>query len=344
MGMLACLMAIAPAIGAAARPSDFRTRDKTVLSDFASLAQMRPRQCSAGSQVVATAPGWQASETHCAWRGRLMMRSWIAQDALVDGCIGPAAYWWRWIHAQAGAVAPAPWHGSWTSQQVEFDRDGAKSLAILVRAEDGKWIAREWFWNPSERAATRRWQQGRWDLLVAASSRLRLDMPAQAAGQQRWLKSAWVRSIGDAPAEIVADQWRWQAAGRCLAIDSIGASEGGFQLPYLVEDSRLEQRSAMQVLLARRHPGATWLKSFSLIDDPSQRKDGPARYFAVWREQDMVRGQLWIPTKANGPVHRLRLSTEVQPGKASGPGGSSAPQAVEQELKRLSKLLGNVDG
>jgi len=313
--------------------------------DFTYLTQMRPRLCAGLPASDFSTPDWQGNGALCAWRDRISMRSWTARTPDAEPCVSPAAVWWRRVQEQAAAVPVAVWDRTWLAQRIAFDADGILHLATIERGVDGQWTAREWRWNPSDRAATRRWQQGRWDLLLAASMALRPEPAGRAAPQwQGAITAAWMQSIGRAPAEIVGDQWRWSAAGRCLYIDSVGVSEGGLQVPYQIEDSRLEQRSAMQVLLARRHPGAVWLKTFSLLDDTPKRKDGSARFFAVWREQDTVRGQLWIPTRKNGPVHQLRLSTQLLPAGMDGAGAAAAAQAVEQALRRINQLLGTVDG
>jgi len=322
-----------------------RPSEMDVLTDFRHLAQMRPRQCSITEQ---SAPlGWKAAQALCAWQGRLTVRTWTAA---IDGapCVGPAAYWWRWAQERYdGAAFPsAVWYGSWPAQAVASEVGGTKYLATIARTAEGVWMAREWRWEPSERIPTRHWQQSRWDLLLSQSATLRHQAPLSASDpHSRALLAAWSQNASGAPAEVLPDQWRWLSEGRCLTVDAVGVSEGSFQLPNHVEDSRLEQRSAMQLLLARRHPGAIWLRSFSLVESARQSRSRLARFKAVWREQDVVRGQLWIPTKEGGPVLRLRVSVPI--GIHIGSGGetvAAAAQAVERALEKMSQLVGNIDG
>ena len=275
-----------------------------------------------------------------------MTRTWSARPQGAIDCVSPAAAFWRWAQDSYGAqqFPSAVWYRSWDSQAIAFETDGMRRLLLLALAGDGSWTAQEWRWKPSDRPPTRRWQEGRWNLLLDASKRFSQAAP-EAANEPAWrpLMAAWTQSIGPAAGEVAAGQWRWVSDGRCMAIEAAGAVEGSFQLPHLVEDSRLEQRSAMQLQLARRHPGAVWLKPFSLLESSRQRKDGIARYKAVWLEQGVVHGQLWIPAKGDGPVLRLRLGTPAKPAQGAA-GGGAAAQAVERELERLGSLVGKIDG
>ena len=274
-----------------------------------------------------------------------MVRSWRTRSPAPNDCVGPAALWWQWARERYGdaQLPSAAWHGTWTTQAVALELGDTQHLLVLARAADGSWTAREWRWNPSERPATRRWQAGRWSLLIEAARQWRQGVPGGASeAPYQPLMAAWMRSVGKAPAEVAAGQWRWISAGRCMVLDALDSSRGSFQMPYLVEDSRLEQRSAMQLQLARRHPGVAWLRPFSLVDATPAGKAGLARFKAVWRESDMVRGQLWIPTKGNGPVFRLRVSTPLT--QPAGAGAAPAAQAVERELEQLVKFVGNIDG
>lgn len=337
-----------PMIAHAAAPVGSPVYERGLLGDMRRFAQMRPRQCTASVSPTLAAPGWQSAATYCAWQGHLVVRSWTAPSQAADGCVDPGASWWRWMQDRyAGSAFPSSaWYAAWTTQAVGLDGEDTRILAIVARTEDGSWMAREWQWNPSERAPTRRWQQNRWDLLAAEANALRREIPGDVkASRSRPLMSAWLQSIGKAPAEVTGNRWRWLSGGRCLTIDSVGVNETSFQLPYQVEDNRHEQRSAMQLLLARRNPGATWIRAFSLTDASRQSKNGLARFKAVWRESDMILGQLWIPTKRDGSVLSLRLSAaEKISGGAKPDSVSPAAQMVEEELERLSKLVGNVDG
>lgn len=344
LGMCCVGIAAAPLAGAAPI-AQAAVHEQGLLGNFRHLAQMRPRRCATDELPVPVA-GWHEGQMQCAWQGRLMVRGWTSRPLAATDCVSPAALWWRRVRERhPDALLPSTaWHRTWTTQHFASSRAGARYIAIVARTEDGGWMASEWRWLPSERPATRRWQEGRWNLLAEAAQRLVQPVPVTAVQGNvplQSVRSAWERLVGPAPGEYVADQWRWVSDGRCLTMDGVGVTQSSFQLPYLLDDSRLEQRAAMQLQLARRQPGAVWLRPFSLVDSALQSKSGLARYKAVWREQGQVRGQLWIPAKGDGPILRLRLSTPVQESV-----GNANPEAqiIERELERMSKLVGHVDG
>lgn len=143
----------------------------------------------------------------------------------------------------------------------------------------------------------------------------------------------WEKHLGARAGEVrTGGVWQWPAAGQCMSIDLAGVSDGQFRLPYLIEDSRLEQRAAMQLQLARRYPDAVWARTFRPVPVSEGAPDNGAKYEAIWEDRDLVRGQLWIPTKGDGPVLRLQLRTR----RAPAPRGAAA-DTVERELSGLAR-------
>jgi hypothetical protein len=91
-------------------------------------------------------------------------------------------------------------------------------------------------------------------------------------------------------AEIGSQSWRWKADGVCLNVGALGLGQQLMQLPYAIDDNRLEQRAAMQLQLARRYPMATWLANFSVrLTTPLAPTSDPQ---AVARAGQVVHGEL----------------------------------------------------
>ncbi len=214
-----------------------------------------------------------------------------------------------------------------------------KRIVILRLAPNGQWQATEWRWTPSLRAATRRWQEGRWKLLVARAEQIRAAaLVPHTAPEGRLLRHVLEANLANRVSEIGDQRWQWNAEGFCLRVDAAGPGQQIMQLPYTVDDSRLEQRAAMQLQLSRRYPNATWLTDFTLVPAAARARGG-AKFYAVWLEQATLKGQLWIPTKADGPLVRLRITTTL-PVNGGGPPASStierAHQVVTRELTGLA--------
>lgn len=318
-----------------------------LLADFRKLADMRPRPCTAWEAPLAPSATWRLLSQHCAWQGRLRLHRLVAAGGSTGSCVSAPSHWWAFARRSFGAPGPAApvWYASWPSQSISGRVQDVHKLAVIVRAPDGSWVVSEWNWKPSPRLATRRWQQGRWDLLLAEAARLAQPAPGPANGAGS-LRAAWEASLGARPGEIVHDQWRWAAGGHCLVSDMVGTGDVKLHLPYLTEDSRLEQRAAMQLQLARRYPNAEWIKPFSLTDASATAGMGGARYKAVWREQSAMRGQLWIPTKGDGPVLRVRVTAGLPPVSPSqahpAAAAVTAARAVDQELENLARAWGSL--
>lgn len=311
-----------------------------LLADFRKLADMRPRRCSGWEAPLAPSAAWRLLSEDCAWQGRLRLHRLVAAGDAPRGCVSAPAHWWAFARrAFPGTAGAAPvWYANWNTQSIAGQVQDEHRLAVIARSADGSWVASEWRWKPSPRLHTRRWQQGRWDMLRAQAARLAQPAPAPATGTAP-LRAAWVASLGTRAGEIAGDQWRWTAAGQCLVADTIGASDVKLHLPYLAGDSRLEQRAAMQLQLARRYPDAAWIKPFSLTDAATAAAMGGARYKAIWREQSAMRGQLWIPVSNDGPVLRLRLGAALPSQPAA---EANAARLIDQELEAIARAWGSL--
>ena len=261
------------------------------------------------------------------------MRHWRGAAAPGEQCVSAQARWWAW--ARAGAGTPAAWQNTWQANSIIDEHGAEKRIVILRLLASGQWSVTEWRWKPSTRAATRQWQEGRWKLLAALSAQLRapVDRP-QGPPEMRMLHALLEENLANRVGEIGKQGWQWQADGLCLRVDALGPGQQIMQLPYAIDDSRLEQRAAMQLQLARRYPKATWLTGFSLMPAAPKARGG-AKFYAVWIDQAMLKGQLWIPTKGNGPLVRLRLTTPL----LQAPGGQTSPKSVERAEQVLEREL-----
>lgn len=323
----------------AAAASPARPKPVRELVDFAKVAQHRPRPCTPATQALAGPEGWKPLEALCVWQGRLQMRRWQASAAPVAAaCTQPPAAWLAWQRARLGiASAPgAAWHAGWTSQYLAgAAADGTERIAIVERHPSAGWVATEWTWAPSPRAATRKWQQGRWQLLAKAA------MPARtvnAAGTTP-LRDAWEKNLNGRAAEVAQDGWRWQAAGACLRMTPILSAGAPLPLPYAREDARLEQRVAMQIHLARRNPGATFLMPFRLLEPPAAAPRSGAKYAAIWTDRARVTGQIWIARTGDQPSIRAQVVTSLPARYDTAAGlaaGTGAFRIIERELTGMA--------
>ena len=336
--LFAAMMAVAlPSLAAPAQPRK-KAQPETV--DFAKLAQHRPRACPPDGQAVAGPAGWKEAPAMCVWQGRLQMRRWHAAS-IADACVARPAAWLAWQRPRIGVAPAAPgaaWHSNWKSHFVSGAAEGGmQRIATVEMREPGVWTATEWTWSPSPRAATRRWQQGRWNAMTEAASKVRAG-PASAPTP---LRNAWEKNLNGRAGEIASDSWRWNSDGRCLRMTPMTASSAPLPLPHAREDARLEQRAAMQIQLARRHPGATFLMPFRLLDAPASAPRSGAKYAAIWTERTSVTGQLWIPQKSDDPPVRAQLMTTL-PARYDTPSGlaasSGALRAIEREMTGIADI------
>ena len=350
MGLgLSALAGFASAASAAKSPKSRTLAD--VAANFRELAQQRPWQCKQ-QQDFDLPRQWKGGQAQCAWQDRLRMRQWLGPAGALPGeCVSVQARWWGWARhtAAPGAHHPVAWQSSWTSQSL-VDESGAEKRVLLMQpVGGGRWSTTEWRWLPSTRLATRRWQESRWSQLKArvASARQPAE-PAAGSREMRVLREVLLANVGSRVAEISGDVLNYQASGLCLQIDAASPGQQQLQVPYLPEDSRLEQRAAMQLQLARRFPRAVWLTPFTLIAAPPAARGG-AKFYAAWVEGAVMKGQLWIPTKSDGPLVRVRITT-VLPGpvaaqlarqqadarQTDAPAVTAARQVVTTELTGLA--------
>jgi hypothetical protein len=331
-------------LAACALPVYAGTASPDVAATFRTLASQNPWTCAVQEAKADRVAGWIAAPAHCAWQNRLRMRRWEGAGGTQPNlCVSAQAHWWAWMQARGSAVASARvWQRSWTSQYIE-DQAGAERRVVLVqRGADGQWSGTEWRWNPSPRAATRRWQEGRWKLLTARAREFAQAAPGVAGPDAaRRLHAALEKNIGARPGEAGQDVWQWQADSLCLTVDALALGAQQLHLSWSVDDSRHEQRAAMQLQLARRNPKASWITPFSMMPAIPGRKTG-AKFYATWAEDAQVKGQLWIPTKSGGPLVRIRITTPVElPRAARGEQAepakvTHASEIIEHELTRLA--------
>src|SRR3569833_4155194 len=136
------------------------------------------------------------------------------------------------------------------------------------------------------------------------------------------------------PAEVSAATWKWQEGNACLRMEEAAVEKAQRHLPYSKEDVRLEQRSAMQLRLARLNPQAKWLIPFQVLPASKQSGSKGVKYEAVWAENGSVHGLLWIPQKNDGAVLRLKLAVAAP----AGAGVTSTAQLSDLVHTELSGL------
>jgi hypothetical protein len=328
-----------PAASAKVRRAPDARQD--LISNFAALAHSRPRKCLAADPAGPPPPGARLERNECAWQDRLRMRRWTLLEAPAASCVSQQARWW----ASAKGNVPLPpgqalaWRARWSAHSLDDESGAEKRIVVVQRAKSGQWNAIEWRWNPSPREATRRWQEGRWKLLASLANGLK--QPAGTVDgplENRMLQSVWENNLGSSAGEISGDFWRWQRDGLCLRTDPVELGQPQLHIPYSFDDGRLEQRAAMQLQLARRYPKALWLTPFRLVPGETQARGG-AKFYAVWIENAELKGQLWIPTKGEGPVLGLRINASLPAppgGSPNQPAVAHAAQIVERELAALA--------
>ncbi len=311
-------------------------------SEFHTLAAQRPWTCAEQADVATPDTAWIAAPAQCAWQNRLQMRQWRGVGGnQTAACVSVQAQWWAWLRPRppVGANASAAWRSNWTAQSMIDDSGPVKRIVILHLAPNGQWNATEWRWTASLRTATRRWQEGRWKLLVARAEQIRAAaLVPQTAPEGRLLRNVLEANLANRVSEIGDHSWKWNADGFCLQVDAVGLGQQIMQLPYTVDDSRLEQRAAMQLQLSRRYPKATWLTDFNLVPAAARARGG-AKFHAVWLEQATLKGQLWIPTRSDGPLVRLRITTTLPVGSSGQPAALTierAQQVVTRELTGIA--------
>jgi hypothetical protein len=326
------LLALAATAGPAAARKEARKDAPPALADFGALTGTRPGTCSATIDPAYARMG-QPALRQCAWSQRLEMLYWKSIPAPAGTCLPPAAIAWHRLMAGVAAGAP-PWNRDWTGQARVAGSDALQQAVALWQAGDGSWSAAAWRWRPAEKPATRAWQAGHWSKVAEAARALDAGNPAPGSSA---LLEAWLAASNGKPRILEGDTWRWVSENTCLALRTAGISQGQLHLPYSRDDARLEQRTAMQVQLARRFPAARWLQPFTLLEPAVPGTRSGAKFYAVWREGAAIQGQLWIPLRDDGGVVRARIGTDAPPrGPHAEEIAARRAALVARELKTLA--------
>lgn len=306
-----------------------------IVRSFATLARNRPTFCkeAAGAGPI----GWIAAPTQCAWRGALTLQRWVPEQRNRPSCVSAPATWWHWRQTSLPAhLRPPAWNQAWRRQAViqGADDDGAAHrISLLTQDVNGAWVATEWQWRPQP-GVNRAWALRRWEQLERAVRTLNDAAPPAVRGA---LHDIWQRNLRGRPAEIVGMSMVWQAGRQCLLLQGVAQQDDPtMPLPWAREDSRLEQRAAIQVQLARSAPGTTWPVSFHLML-PSIPQQRSATYAAIGRRDGRLIGRLWLPSRDERALLRARIETPV----IFGAGSADETRAVamlDRELAALAAL------
>ena len=329
-GLLALCALLAPQTQAAPRKPAV-----PAAADFSRLSGSHAGTCAAPVDPTLAVIG-APTLRHCAWSQHLEMLYWQDLTSAPNTCLPTPAIAWHRLGSGVGAVL-RPWSANWGGQSLLVQNKGLVQTGMVWREEGGRWSAVLWRWRPSDRIPTRNWQAGHWNDVARA---VRAIDAANAAPARTPLMTAWLDATNGKPRLFGADGWRWISDGACFDVRTASLGQAALHLPYSRDDARLEQRSAMQVLLARRFPGAEWLRSFSLIEPAISGDRTGAKFLAVWREGTGVHGQLWIPLRDDGGIVRARISSELASGGATRAGMQEAAKVrgalTERELGRLA--------
>lgn len=309
-----------------------RTSGSPALADFKQLSGARATTCSAPEDALLAGLG-APSARHCAWSQHIEMLYWEQLPGPRDGCLPAPAVAWHRLGAGARAAVP-PWDAAWTGQAFTLQAGGLQQAGALWRRADGAWSAVLWRWRPSSRLATRNWQAGQWDKVRAAARAIQAEGATRTAAPHSLLTTAWLDASRGKPRLVEADALRWISAGACLSLRTAGNGSAQLHLPYSRDDARLEQRSAMQVQLARRFPAAEWLRPFTLLEPGSPGARSGAKFVAVWKEGAALQGQLWITLRDDAGIVRARIASALPAGQ--GDAVKERALLLERELTALA--------
>lgn len=311
-----------------------------LVADFKLLAQQRPWSCPTPAPIPdLRGQGWTTGDASCAWQNRLSTRRWTWAADAAPGCVSRQAHWW----AQAQASLPpgtarSVWQAGWTVHSALLPAEDGERLLLVERGRDGNWSATEWRWHPNPRPATRRWQQGRWQLLVDAVRKAAPPQAAAVAPDTARVQSVFADVLGSRPGEIGTEGMAMASGGICLSLSNPLPGQSKLPLSYNVTDSRLEQRAATHLQLSRQLPNAAWLTPFKLLALPATPASG-AKFLATWIEGDRLNSQLWIPEKTGRHTLRVRMSTRLAPGTGAHPEAAPVARAkgvLEHELEAFA--------
>lgn len=336
IGAIVCLSATLAFPAASAHEKGAKVAPAaSVIGNFSLLADAPVKKCAAAPEKAIAADGWRAEPMLCSWQGRLQMRRWqsIANPGEAR-CVSTQAAWWSAMRSAAGD-RPAVWQSAWNAQVFSDQLGPRKRIFVLKKTPGGAWQAAEWTWQPAPALKTRKWEARRWSSLEKETKGLAASPGKVAFDAADTLMQDWTGRLNGRPAEMSAASWQWQDGSACLRMEEAALEKAQLHLPYSKEDVRLEQRSAMQLGLARANPQAKWLIPFQVLPASKKSTSQGTQYEAVWAEGPLVRGQLWIPQKNGGSVLRLRIAASAPAGDA-GKVQSRLKDLVHQELSGLA--------
>ncbi len=306
-----------------------------LLADFRALAQQRPWVCREAAGVQ-DSTAWPDGKAECAWQNNLRKYSWSWSDGGASSCLSQQARWWSRAQAGLPAAARSVWDTRWTVQTLRFVVDGEERLLVIERGRDDRWQAAEWRWRANLRPATRRWQEGRWKLLVASAARQQPRMVNVVQPDAARMQPVFRRVLGARPGQLGPDGLTVEAAGFCLRSGNPLPGQPKLPLSYSADDSRLEQRAAMHLQLSRLHPEATWLTQFRMLAMPANLPGG-AKFLATWVKGKELNSQLWMPAKDNAPTVRLYVTTQLPRGQDDPAAMAKAKLVVEREIEAIAR-------